>query len=211
MNYQLYIFDLDGTILNSLGDLTDAVNHTLQSMGYPQRTMEEVRSFVGNGIRKLLERALPESCGVEETDRAYEIFYPYYQEHCADRTEPYEGIEALLHRLKSAGAKLAVVSNKADGAVQQLTKRYFDGIFDLAVGEKEGIRRKPAPDSVWNVLKVLQIEKRDAVYIGDSEVDIETAKNAGIDEIAVCWGFRPQGFLEENGARNLVKRPEEIF
>ena len=205
------IFDLDGTILNTLEDLADSTNYALKTCGYPERTMDEVRQFVGNGIRKLMERAVPEGTPVEEIDRVHETFTAHYKVHCADKTRPYDGIMELLQNLKKDGCKLAVVSNKADYGVQELCKQYFDGIFDFAVGEREGIRKKPAPDSVNEVLKTLGCSRDRAVYIGDSDVDIQTAANAQMDHIIVEWGFRDVPFLIAKGAKVLVEKPEEIL
>lgn len=210
MAYKLAIFDLDGTILDTLEDLADATNYALGEHGYPRRTIEEVRRFVGNGIRKLIERAVPAGLAKEEIDRVHETFSIYYQQHCADKTKPYEGILPLLERLRAAGCLTAVVSNKADAAVQPLCQRYYNGLFDYAVGERAGIRRKPAPDSVQEVLCRLQVDAAWAVYIGDSEVDIQTAENAGLDSIIVTWGFRDRAYLESQGGRRFVDRPEEI-
>ncbi len=210
MAYKLAIFDLDGTILDTLEDLADATNYALGAHGYPGRTIEEVRRFVGNGIRKLIERAVPAGLAKEEIDRVHETFSAYYQQHCADKTRPYEGVLPLLERLRAAGCLTAVVSNKADTAVQPLCRRYYNGLFDYAVGERAGIRRKPAPDSVQEVLRRLQVNPEEAVYIGDSEVDIQTAENAGLDSIIVTWGFRDRAYLESQGGRRFVDRPEEI-
>ena len=210
MRYKLAIFDLDGTILNTLEDLADAVNYALKEHGYPQRTIEEVRRFVGNGIRKLIERAVPTGLTDEEISGVHQTFSAYYQEHCADKTRPYEGILPLLEHLREAGCLTAVVSNKADAAVQPLCQQYYEGLFDYAVGEREGIRRKPAPDAVQEVLRRLQIDAGEAVYIGDSEVDIQTAENAGLDSIIVTWGFRDRAYLESQGGQRFVDRPEEI-
>lgn len=210
MAYKLAIFDLDGTILDTLEDLADATNFALREHGYPERTIEEVRRFVGNGIRRLIERAVPGELTTEEIDRVHNTFSAYYQQHCADKTRPYEGILQLLERLRAAGCLTAVVSNKADAAVQPLCRHYYKGLFDYAVGERAGIRRKPAPDSVQEVLRRLRVDPADAVYIGDSEVDIQTAANAGLDSIIVTWGFRERTFLESQGGRRFVDRPEEI-
>ncbi len=210
MAYKLAIFDLDGTILNTLEDLADATNFALREHGYPERTIEEVRRFVGNGIRKLIERAVPSSLTAEEIDRVHNTFSAYYQRHCADKTRPYEGILQLLERLRAAGCLTAVVSNKADAAVQPLCQHYYNGLFDYAVGERAGIRRKPAPDSVQEVLRRLGVDPADAVYIGDSEVDIQTAANAGLDSVVVTWGFRERTYLESQGGRCFVDSPEEI-
>ena len=211
MKYTIAIFDLDGTILNTLEDLADSTNYALKTCGYPERTMDEVRQFVGNGIRKLMERAVPEGTPVEEIDRVHETFTAHYKVHCADKTTPYDGIMELLQNLKKDGCKLAVVSNKADYGVQELCKQYFDGVFDFAVGEREGIRKKPAPDSVNEVLKTLGCSRDRAVYIGDSDVDIQTAANAQMDHIIVEWGFRDVPFLIAKGAKVLVEKPEEIL
>ena len=211
MKYIIAIFDLDGTILNTLEDLADSTNYALKTYGYPERTMDEVRQFVGNGIRKLMERAVPEGTPVEEIDRVHETFTAHYKVHCADKTRPYDGIMELLQNLKKDGCKLAVVSNKADYGVQELCKQYFDGVFDFAVGEREGIRKKPAPDSVNEVLKTLGCSRDRAVYIGDSDVDIQTAANAQMDHIIVEWGFRDVPFLIAKGAKVLVEKPEEIL
>ena len=211
MKYMIAIFDLDGTILNTLEDLADSTNYALKTCGYPERTMDEVRQFVGNGIRKLMERAVPEGTPVEEIDRVHETFTAHYKVHCADKTRPYDGIMELLQNLKRDGCKLAVVSNKADYGVQELCKQYFDGVFDFAVGEREGIRKKPAPDSVNEVLKTLGCSRDRAVYIGDSDVDIQTAANAQMDHIIVEWGFRDVPFLIAKGAKVLVEKPEEIL
>lgn len=210
MAYKLAIFDLDGTILDTLEDLTDATNYALGEHGYPLRTIDEIRRFVGNGIRKLIERAVPASLTEEEISSVHQTFSAYYQQHCADKTRPYEGILPLLRRLRTEGCLTAVVSNKADAAVQPLCRQYYDGLFDYAVGERPGIRRKPAPDAVLEVLRRLEVDAADAVYIGDSEVDIQTAANAGLDAIVVTWGFRDRNYLESQGGKRFVDRPEEI-
>lgn len=209
--YKLAVFDMDGTILDTLEDLKDSVNYALSECGYPQRTYDEVRSFVGNGIRKLIERAVPEGVSVSDIDRVHEVFTGHYKVHCADKTKAYDGIKPLLEELRANGIKTAVVSNKADYGVQELCKEYFDGLFDYAVGEREGIRRKPAPDSVNEALRVLGVPKSEAVYIGDSDVDYETAVNAGLPCISVLWGFRDEEFLRSKGATLFVREPSEIL
>lgn len=210
MRYKLAIFDLDGTLLNTLEDLADSVNHALTECGHSNRTIDEVRRFVGNGIWKLIERSVPQGTEIAEIDRVHVEFTTYYKVHCADKTKPYDGILELLKTLREHGVRTAVVSNKADYAVKELCKQYFDGLLDAAVGECEGIKRKPAPDSVNAVLKELGVKKEEAVYIGDSDVDVETAKNAGMQEIAVDWGFRDTEFLKEHGAAVIVSNTEEI-
>ena len=211
MKYKLVIFDMDGTILDTLKDLTDALNHTLREFGYQERTIEEVRSFVGNGIRKLIERALPKGTDDQDIDQVFESYLPYYEAHCADATKPYDGIADMIQKLRKMGVLTAVVSNKKDPAVKTLAQTYFDGLFDEAIGERDGIRRKPAPDSVHEVLKELHIDKRDAVYVGDSDVDLDTARNAEMDAIAVTWGFRDRAFLKEHGAAVFADTPGEIL
>lgn len=210
MNKKLIIFDMDGTILNTLDDLADSLNYALDYCGYPGHSLSEVRSFVGNGIRRLIERSLPTDISVKEIDKVHTVFTEYYKIHCADKTVPYDGIPELLLALRNAGYLTAVVSNKADYAVQELCLHYFEGLFDAAVGERSGIQRKPAPDSVYAVMEKLQIEKEQAVYIGDSEVDIATAKNAGIYNISVEWGFRDPDFLIMQGAEHIVSTPQEL-
>lgn len=202
---------MDGTILDTLEDLTDSLNYALDKHGYPTRTISEVRSFVGNGIRKLVERGIGKTVSEEEIDKLCATQKEYYSAHCADKTKPYEGILELLKELRKAGYKTAVVSNKADYAVQNLVKQYFDGLFDMAVGEKPNVRKKPAPDSVNQVLKQLQVAKEKAIYIGDSDVDIETARNANMDCIAVDWGFRDRDTLLAKGANIIASTPSEII
>ncbi len=211
MKYKLVIFDLDGTILNTLDDLADSTNFALMENGLPARTVEQVRCFVGNGIRKLIERAVPKGSSEELIDRVHKSFTEHYRVHCADKTKPYEGIVDVIKALRKAGLKTAVVSNKADYGVQTLCGDYFPEMFDFAVGERQNIRRKPCPDSVNEVLGKLDVGREDAVYIGDSDVDIETAKNAGIFCISVTWGFRDREFLESHGGVRFVDKPEELY
>lgn len=211
MKYRLAIFDMDGTILDTLEDLKNATNYALRTNGLPERTLDEVRQFVGNGILLLIQRAVPDDTEDIMIQQVFQTFTAYYAEHCADATNPYDGILPLIQSLRTAGIKTAVVSNKADFAVQELVKTYFDGCFDAAVGERTGIQKKPAPDSVYEVISALHMEKSDAIYIGDSDVDLATAKNAGLPCIAVEWGFRTHDFLVEHGADILVTKPEEIL
>ncbi len=189
-DYKAIIFDLDGTLLNTLDDLAASTNFALTKMGYPTRTLTEIRAFVGNGVAKLIERAVPVGTSAEKTAETLAIFKEHYALHCEDKTAPYEGITALLDALLANGKTLAVVSNKLDSAVSVLCRKYFGERFAVTVGDRDGIRKKPYPDSVYEVLHHLGIEKEDAVYIGDSDVDIETAKNAEMDGISVTWGFR---------------------
>lgn len=210
MKYKLAIFDMDGTVLFTLQDLRDTMNAALEMHHMPVRTTEEVKAFVGNGIHKLVERAVPVGTSETEIEEVFKDFNEYYKDHCNDHTCPYDGILILLEHLKKAGIRCAVLSNKADYAVQQLDEKYFQGLIDLGVGEKAGIRRKPAPDMVENVLEQLGVKKEEAVYIGDSEVDVMTGKNAGMDVISVLWGYRTREQLIEAGAVVLVKDTEEL-
>ena len=211
MSYKLAVFDMDGTILDTLQDITNAINYALRVNSYPEHTIDEVRFFVGNGLAKLVERAVPEGSSEEVCKKVFDDLIPYYIEHSADTTKPYEGICELLKKLKAAGVKCAVVSNKADAAVQQLVIDYFDGLFDAALGESPAVKKKPAPDMTKKVLKELGIPEKDAVYIGDSDVDIQTARNSGLDEILVDWGFRSREFLVEHGAKRIVSTTDEVY
>lgn len=211
---KLIIFDLDGTLLDTLADLTSSVNHAMNCLQMPERTKEEVLSFIGNGNRVLMERCVRKGSldrsSEELTDLAVRKFHEYYSRHYADETAAYPGILELLAALKGQGLLLAVVSNKADYAVQDLCRKYFDGIFDFVLGDREGIRRKPSSDPVDLVLQALHLTKEEAVYVGDSEVDIETAANAGLPCISVCWGFRTRKDLISSGASVLISSPKEL-
>ena len=213
MKYEAVIFDLDGTLLDTLEDLKNAVNAALRGQRLPERTLEEVRQFVGNGIVRLMERASGWKRENESFDDMMKDFRSFYGEHCEDNTMPYEGIIEMLDRLKSKKIKMAVVSNKADFAVQELIPGYFGDRIDIAHGENEeaGICKKPAPDMVLETLRELGCPKERTVYVGDSDVDFETAKNSALDFIGVSWGFRGRKFLEEKGAENVIDRPEELF
>ena len=211
MNYRLAIFDLDGTILDTLEDLYLSINASLASSNFPARTRDEVKSFIGNGVPKLIERSAPAGATEAQKEKLYADFTAHYALHCADNTRPYEGIPELLGRLKDAGVLLAVVSNKDDYAVKDLCRQYFDGYFQAAVGGKADVRKKPAPDTVNEVLASLGVRAEEAVYIGDTGVDIETARNAGMDCISVSWGFRDLAHLKANGATCILDRAEEIF
>lgn len=205
------IFDLDGTLLNTLDDLADSVNFALEAKGFPTRSLEEVRGFVGNGIAKLIERAVPDDIDARTIEETLSIFKKHYAENCENKTAPYEGILTMLSFLKEKGYKLAVVSNKIDSAVVCLCEKYFGSYLSVAVGDKEGRNKKPAPDSVFEVMERLNSRPEDCIYIGDSDVDILTAQNAGIPCISVTWGFRDCDFLIQRGARTLVNKPSDIL
>lgn len=207
------IFDLDGTLLNTLDDLADSTNYALSKFGYPTRTIDEVRQFVGNGVAKLIERAIPEGKNNPNFEKCLSIFKENYAQNMYNKTAPYNGIIEMLSNLKSKGIKIAVVSNKFDLAVKELCKKYFEGFIDFAAGENEaqGIKKKPAPDTVISVLNEFNFASEDAVYVGDSDVDIMTAKNSKMPCISVTWGFRDEKFLLENGATILINAPSEIY
>lgn len=183
------IFDMDGTLLDTLEDLKDAVNEGLSVKGYPARSLEEIRQFVGNGVGVLLRNAVPEGTSEADMEVCLEAFKAHYAKHWQDKTKPYDGILQLLADLKASGKKTAVISNKYDEAVVQLCKDYFPELFDAARGERAGVPRKPAPDGIYSILEELGSVKEHAVYVGDSEVDMETAKNAGLVSVGVTWGF----------------------
>ena len=207
------IFDLDGTLLNTLEDLTDSTNFALHSLNFPTRTINEVRNFVGNGVAKLIERAIPNGRSNDKFEECLEIFKQNYAQNMNNKTAPYEGIIPLLQTLKSKNYKIAVVSNKFDAAVKGLCERYFPNLIDIAIGENEklGIKKKPAPDTVNQVLKNFNISPDEAVYVGDSEVDIMTAQNSGMKCISVLWGFKDKEFLLKNNAQIIVNSPDEII
>lgn len=209
--YEFIVFDLDGTLLDTLDDLHVSVNVALEKYDLPKRSKEEVRSFVGNGIAMLIKRSIGEETPYFE--RVLEAFKAHYATHCADKTKAYSGILELLKSLKAQGVKTAVVSNKADFAVKKLAREYFGGLLLEAVGEDEehGIRKKPAPDSLFAVMEKMGATKEKTVYVGDSEVDIQTAANAGVDCISVTWGFKDKAFLLQNGGRIFIDTPDEIL
>lgn len=211
MRYKTIIFDLDGTLLNTLDDLTAATNYALAQHQLPARSTDEVRRFIGNGIRRLIERAVPPGTQQSTQEAVFASFNTYYKEHCADSTHPYEGTIKLLEDLRHAGCQTAIVSNKADYGVQALAAQYFAGCLDAACGERAGIARKPAPDMLLAVMQRLAAEPATTIYVGDSDTDLETAKNAGIACLGACWGFRGRAFLEEHGAKLLADNISDVW
>lgn len=209
--YEAVIFDLDGTLLNTLEDLLDSVNYAMSVLEMPVRSYEEVRHFVGNGIRRLLELSVPEGDKNPQFEQAFTLFKKYYGEHCNDKTDLYPGIIDLLKRLKEEGFQMAIVSNKYFEGVEALKEQYFKEYLDVAIGEREGIRKKPAPDTVLTALGELGISRERAVYVGDSEVDLATAANTGMDCITVGWGFRTRKEQEMAGAKVFADRPLDIM
>ncbi len=204
------IFDMDGTVLNTLDDLTISVNYVLARFGMPKRKESEYRRFFGSGIRYAISCAVPEGTPEEIIDEMIPVFREYYDVHCLDRTRPYDGIVELMKLLKEQGYRMAIVSNKIDSAVKELNERFFSDYVDIAIGEKEGVRRKPAPDTVEQALNELGSVKEEAVYIGDSEVDLQTAINSGLPCIAVLWGFRDKDFLADRGGRLFAETPADV-
>jgi len=196
------LFDLDGTLLNTLEDLHDAVNHTLRTLGYPRRSLEEVRRFVGNGARRLMEQAVPEGADAEE---AFMVFKSYYDTHCQIKTAPYEGIPQAL-KILAARYPLAIVSNKPDSAVKTLCADYFPGIY--ARGESADCPRKPAPDMVYKAMADIGVER--CIYVGDSEVDVLTARNAGVPCLSVLWGFRDRWEMEAVGGTEFCENTRDL-
>lgn len=205
------LFDMDGTVLDTLDDLTDSVNHVLAIRRMPLRTREEYRQFFGNGIRYALSQAVPENTEAAVIDEMIPVFKAYYDRHCLDKTRPYDGIPDLMRALKKQGYKLAIVSNKIDSAVKELNDRFFAEYVDAAMGETRDIRRKPAADMVMAALTALNSTREETVYVGDSEVDLETARNAGIPCITALWGFRDRDFLLTKGAAVFAETPEEVL
>ena len=213
MRYQTYIFDLDGTLLDTLGDLAASVNFALRTHGMPEHSLDDVRRFVGNGVRKLMERAVPDGADNPLFDEAFATFRQHYMAHSLDTTRPYEGIPEALEALKANGCHLAVVSNKMMAATVELCRHFFPDTIEVAIGEHEaeGIRKKPAPDTVFAALRELGVEKDRAVYVGDSDVDVQTAANSGLPCISVLWGFRDRDFLIQHGAKTFISAPSELL
>lgn len=201
------IFDLDGTLLNTLLDLKESTNYALCQFGYPERTLEEIRYFVGNGVRKLIERAVPENC--ENVEECLDVFKKHYEKNMYNNTVSYNYIETMLKTLKSEGIKLGVVSNKFDLAVKELCKKYYDGLVDIAIGQGGDVLPKPSPFGVYKAMKELGADKASTIYVGDSEVDVQTAQNANIPCIGVTWGFRGRAYLD--GADYIIDDPCEII
>ena len=209
--YDAVIFDLDGTLLDTLEDLKNSVNFALEVFRMPLRTLEEIRHFVGNGVQRLIELSVPDGTEREKTEQVFEAFKAHYCIHCNDKTGLYDGIPELLTELKKQEFQMAIVSNKLQEGVDALSEQYFQIYTDVAIGAREGIRKKPAPDTVFEALRRLGIPRERAVYVGDSEVDIATAANSGMDCITVAWGFRTRQEQEEAGAVTFVDKPLQII
>ena len=208
--YKTYIFDLDGTLLSTLADLAASTNYALRTHHMPERSLDEVRRFVGNGVKKLMERAIPDGLNNPLFEETFATFRQHYMQHNLDTTQPYPGIMQLLEQLKAEGKNIAVVSNKFYAATRELCRHFFGDLVPVAIGEREDIRKKPAPDTVIEALRELGVDNEGAVYIGDSDVDIMTAKNSGMPCVSVLWGFRDKEFLLEHGATTLISKPEDM-
>ncbi|MCD8202526.1 MAG: HAD family hydrolase [Prevotella sp.] len=206
-----FIFDLDGTLLNTLTDLSASVNHALRSFNMPEHTEDEVRQMVGNGIKKLIELAIPDGLANPQFDDVHKAFMAHYLVHSLDATRPYDGIMEMLGTLKRKGKKMAIVSNKRHEATERLCRHFFSDYINVAIGESDRIKRKPAPDTVIEAMTRLGADKDNTVYIGDSDVDIVTAKNSGIPCISVLWGFRDKDFLLRHGATTVIESPSELL
>lgn len=207
------IFDLDGTLLNTLDDLCDSTNYALTQFGYPIRTLDEVRSFVGNGVKKLIERAIPNGCANENFEKCLAVFKEHYKQNMYNKTAPYSGVLNMLKDIRTKDINIAVVSNKFDTAVKELCEKYFGDLVQVAIGENEagGVRKKPAPDSVFKAIQELQLSVDSVIYVGDSETDVQTAKNAEINCIGCTWGFRSRDVLAGEGATYIIDTPDEIL
>ena len=211
MKYKAVIFDLDGTLLDTLEDLKNSVNYGLSCYGMRHISLEQTRRFVGNGVAKLVERAVPLGTDKEMTEKVLAEFRKHYSEHSLDFTKPYEGMVELVKDLKKNGYKLAIVSNKIDSAVKELSQIFFGNCMDAAIGETPEIPKKPAPDMIFKALEILGVDKKDAVFLGDSEVDVATGLNSGLDMITVLWGFRDRDELVEAGAKCFAENVSDIY
>mgnify|MGYP003086790852 FL=1 len=211
MKYDTYIFDLDGTLLSTLEDLKNSCNFALSSFGLPERTLEEVRQFVGNGVELLMKRAVPNDTDDELFTKVFETFKEQYLIHNLDTTKPYDGVLEMLDELNRAGKNIAVVSNKFYEATVELCRHFFGDRVRVAIGERADIRKKPAPDTVDEAFKLLGVSRENAVYIGDSDVDLATARNSNLPCISVLWGFRDKDFLIEHGGNTFVTEPSQIL
>lgn len=209
--YDTVIFDLDGTLLNTLEDLTDSVNFALELYSFPTKTLEEIRSYVGNGVARLIELSIPDGRKNSQYGKCLADFRHYYSQNMNNKTNAYDGIMELLRQLSQDDYKMAIVSNKFDKAVKELNQIYFGEYIKVAIGESEGVSKKPAPDTVWKALGELGSTAGKAVYIGDSEVDVKTARNSSVTCIGVTWGFRDREVLEQEGADYIIDRPEELL
>ncbi|NME35454.1 MULTISPECIES: HAD family hydrolase [Fusobacterium] len=210
MAIKLILFDLDGTLMNTLEDLTDSTNHILTINNFPTRTIEEIRTFVGNGIRKLIERAVPENTSESIIEKCYQEMIIYYKEHSLIKTSPYSGVKELIKSLHSKGIKIGIITNKAQNSADVIVDKFFKNSIDLVIGDNNKFPLKPNPDSINEVIKYFNVSKNETIYIGDSEVDLLTGKNADVKTIAVLWGFRDKEFLIKKGGKIFAKTSKEL-
>lgn len=208
---KLVIFDLDGTLLYTLEDLMESVNHTLEKFGYETKTLEEVSKHVGNGVQHLVRMMLPENISDDDFNEYYEFFKKYYSEHCCDKTHPYDGIVETLKVLKYRGVKVGILSNKFQSAAEEVCEHYFKDLYDIVVGESETCKRKPSPDGINLICDKFEVSKEEVLFFGDSEVDIKTAENANIYCVSVLWGYRDRDLLTDNGAKVFITNPLDII
>ena len=209
--YKAVLFDMDGTVLDTVGDLTDAINVSLEKFGFPARSQEEVKSFLGKGPAHFVNCAVPEGTDEKTRQQVLAFYEPYYDSHCQIKTAPYPGVLELLKTLKARSVKLAVISNKQEPAVKALAEQHFDGLLELSVGTSPRIRCKPDPSAVLAALAELGVEKSETLYVGDMDVDLNTARNAGIDCVGVSWGFLGRKKLEALGAEHIVDNTEQLL
>lgn len=210
MKYKAVLFDMDGTVLDTLGDLAAAVNHTLREFSMPERSVAEVAAALGNGAAYLIAHTVPDGTPKELTEKVLAAYAPYYDAHCDILTGPYDGIVPLMQKLRGKDVKLAVISNKQDTAVKPLAEKYFPGLLEIAVGESAEVRRKPNPDAVLAALRHIGVPREEAIYVGDTEVDLQTARNAGMECASVDWGFRTREQLIEVGAEHIFDTVQEL-
>lgn len=211
MKIKAVIFDLDGTLLNTLEDLCDSVNYALAACSMPQRTLEQVRSFVGNGVRRLVERSVPATASARQTQSCFEVFREHYKTNSRNKTAPYAGVLEMLDEVKGAGIKAAVVTNKSHAEAAALCSEIFGDRLCFTVGAREGFALKPEPDAVLYAMSELGVDGSEAIYVGDSEVDALTAHNSGLAFVGVSWGFRERKILEQNNAEYIIDFPYQLI
>lgn len=210
MRYKAVLFDMDGTVLDTLDDLADSVNRSLREFGLPEVSRFQVGQSLGNGAKYLIRHCLPEGSDEALCERVLSFYKPWYDAHCRIKTKPYDGILQLMETLRADGVSQAIISNKPDSAVQELAEAFFPGLMDVVIGESPAVKRKPSPDTVLAAARQMGLMASDCVYIGDTEVDLETARNAGMDCIPVSWGFRTEEQLCAAGAEEIIRSPEEL-
>ena len=210
MRYKAVLFDMDGTVLDTLDDLADSVNRSLREFGLPEVSRFQVGQSLGNGAKYLIRHCLPEGSDEALCEQVLSFYKPWYDAHCRIKTKPYDGILQLMETLRADGVSQAIISNKPDSAVQELAEAFFPGLMDVVIGESPAVKRKPSPDTVLAAASQMGLMASDCVYIGDTEVDLETARNAGMDCIPVSWGFRTEEQLRAAGAEEIIRSPEDL-